>query len=86
MLSQQNLLKALDADLTVCREAAAKLSKGDIQGRERNILEFNTLLNHQLWAGRAGENQNELERIVSSLEYNGFLRGYQRWRERSQAD
>ena len=84
MLSREKLLKVLDADLTACRGAAVQLNPSDTQGKQRNILEFNTLLQHQQWAEGAGENQDELDRIVSSLENNGFLRGYQRWRERSQ--
>ena len=84
MLSKEKLLKVLDADLSVCRGAAAQLSPSDAEGEKQNILEFNTLLQHQQWADRVGDNQDELERIVSSLENNGFLRGYQHWRERSQ--
>jgi hypothetical protein len=84
MLSREKLLEVLDADLTVCRGAAGQLIPSDAQGKQRNILEFNTLLQHQQWADRAFDNQDELERIVSSLENNGFLHGYQRWRERSQ--
>ena len=84
MLSREKLLKVLNEDLTVCRGAAAQMNPSDTRGREQNLLEFNTLLQHEQWAERAGDNQDELERVVSSLENNGFMRGYQRWRERSQ--
>jgi hypothetical protein len=84
MLSQDKLLKVIDEDLNYCRGAVERLNPTDTKGRERNILEFNTLLQHFQWAERAGDDQEELEKIVRSLETNGFLRGYQDWRERSE--
>ena len=85
MLGQQKLLKVIDDDLKVCREAGERMNPSDTRGREQNILEFNTLMNHLTWAQRAGSDQGELERVVRSLEANQFLHGYQRWRERSEA-
>jgi hypothetical protein len=82
--NQQKLLDVLNGDLKVCRGAAGQLNPTDAKGKERNILEFNTLLQHLQWAQGAGDDPSELERIVRSLEKNGFVRGYQNWRERSQ--
>jgi hypothetical protein len=83
LLDREKLLKAIDDDLQVCREAG-QLHAGDEKAKERNILEFNTLMTHLRWAESVAD-QNGLERIVESLDTNPFLRGYQRWRERSQA-
>jgi hypothetical protein len=84
LLSQEKLLKVIDEDLKICRRAAEQLDRTDAPGKERNILEFNILMAHLGWAERAGTDQAELERVVRSLETNEFLRGYQRWRERSE--
>ena len=84
MLSQEKLLMVIDDDLKICREAAERMSPSDTPGKEQNILEFNTLMQHLKWAQRADSDQTELERVVSSLESNQVLRGYQRWRERSE--
>jgi phage shock protein A len=84
MLSQQKLLKVIDDDLKVCREAAERMNPSDTRAKEQNILEFNTLMNHLTWVQRAGSDQAELERVVRSLESNELMRGYQRWRERSE--
>lgn len=85
MLSQEKLLKVIDDDLKVCREAGERMNPSDSQGKERNILEFNTLMQHLTWAQRAGSDQTELERVVRSLESKDFFRGYQHWRERSES-
>lgn len=77
MLSQAKLLKAIDADMRVCRDA----NPTDSPGKERRILELGTLTNHLEWAKRAGDDQAELERVVRSLETNNVVHGYQRWRE-----
>ena len=84
MLSQQKLLKVIDDDLKVCREAGERMNPSDTRAKEQNIVEFNTLMNHLMWAQRAGSDQAELERVVHSLESNEVLRGYQLWRERSE--
>jgi|HubBroStandDraft_3_1064219.scaffolds.fasta_scaffold709932_1 hypothetical protein len=84
MLSQEKLLKAIDDDLKVCREAEERMNPSDTRGKDQNILEFKTLMQHLKSAQRAGSDQTELERVVSSLESNQVLRGYQRWRERSE--
>jgi hypothetical protein len=80
MLSQQKLLKVINADMKVCRDAKPT----DQVGRDRQILELATLTSHLQWAIRAGDDQVELEKIVSSLEdrqAKTVLRGYQHWRE-----
>ena len=84
MVNREKLLKVIDDDLKVCRGAAERLHPTDTPGRERNVLEFNTLMAHLQWTERAGTDQAELERVVRSLETNEFLRGYQRWRDRSE--
>lgn len=86
LLDENKLLKVLDDDLNVCRGAAERLHPTDTPGKQRNILEFNTIMAHLQWTERAGTDQAELEKVVHSLESNEFLRGYQRWRERSQTD
>ena len=78
MISQSNLQKALNDDLRVCDTA---YHESDAKDRERQISERATLLNHLTWTQRAGENQDELEKILQSLEANKFVGGYQHWRE-----
>ena len=78
MISQASLLKALNHDLRVCD---CVYHEADAKGRERQISERATLLNHLTWTQRAGENQDELEKILQSLEANNFVGGYQHWRE-----
>jgi hypothetical protein len=85
VLSQQNLLKVLNEDLKVCRDAASTIPASDHGGKQQNILEYNTLLNHIRMAQEAGSDQDKLENVVCSLESNNFMGGYQHWRERSQA-
>jgi hypothetical protein len=83
LLDQKKLMKAIDDDLKACREVARFDSAEEI--KQRNTLEFSTLMTHSIWTEAVGDDQPELERIVNSLEANPFLRGYERWRERSQA-
>ena len=78
MISQTSLLKALEDDLRVCDSAH---HESDAKGRQGQILEHATLLNHFTWTQRARQNQEELEKILQSLEANGFVAGYQHWRE-----
>ena len=80
MLSQQKLLKVINADMKICRDAQPT----DHAGRDRQMLELATLTRHLQWAINAGDDQVELEKIVSSLddrEAKTVLRGYQHWRE-----
>ena len=82
LLDPKRLLKALSDDLNACREAGRFNSSEE--DRQRGDLEFSTLTTHVMWAESVGFDQSELERIVHSLEANPFLRGYQRWRKRSE--
>jgi len=77
MLSQENLLKVIDADMRAC--AQAKPLAGDAPGKERQILEMATLARHLQWTQSAGQDQAVLEQIVESLERNMVVR-YQDWR------
>jgi hypothetical protein len=77
MISREKLLRTLKHDLGVCQKA----NPTDLKGKERRILEYNTLLSHLMWAERVGDDEAELERIVLSLETNNFIRGYEHWRE-----
>ena len=70
MFDQDKLLRLIDEDLKVCRDAASKLNPTDKPGKDRNVLEFNTLMAHLNWTNRAGTDQSELGRIVNSLEKN----------------
>jgi hypothetical protein len=79
MLSQRKLLKAIDADMRVCRSA----NPTDQAGKERQIFEMATLTAHLQWAQRAGDDQAELEKVLKSLETKDVVRGYQHWRELS---
>lgn len=80
MLSQEKLLKVIDADMRACR--AATHAPDDKIGRDRQILELATLTQHLRMASDAGNDQAELEKVVQSLEKNMVV-GYQRWRELS---
>jgi hypothetical protein len=80
MLSQEKLLKAIEADMGACR--AATHAPDDRVGRDRQLLELATLTRHQQMAFDAGSDQAELERVVQSLETNMVVR-YQQWRELS---
>ena len=82
LLDPKRLLKALNDDLKACREAG-RFNSSD-EDKRRGDLEFSTLTTHVMWAESAGYDQSELERVVHSLEANPFLRGYQRWRKRSE--
>ena len=78
MLSQEKLLQVIDEDLRVCDCTIPT----DEPTRQQKLLEHATLTNH-LWLARgAGDDQNELEKVVRSLEKNPVTRGYQHWRER----
>jgi hypothetical protein len=77
MLSQEKLLKALDTDIRICRNA--KYTPNDEHGKKRQILESATLIRHLQWAQSAGNDQTILEQIVQSLEKNAVV-GYQHWR------
>jgi hypothetical protein len=81
MLSQEKLLRVIDADLHVCRNSTLDLA--DERGSARRKLEIITLVNHLTWTNKAGHNQTELERIVHSLEINPVLGGCQHWREKA---
>jgi hypothetical protein len=78
MISQSSLLKALDDDLRVCVSAD---HSSDLKGRERQATERLTLQTYLTWARRVGENQDELEEIVQSLEADEIVVGHQHWRE-----
>jgi hypothetical protein len=80
MLSQQKLLKAIDADIRVCRNATP--GPTDTPGKERQILELATLTSHLQWAQSAGDDQAVLEQIVQSLEKSVVV-GYQHCRDLS---
>jgi hypothetical protein len=80
MLSQQKLLKAIDADMRACRDAT--LAPTDTPGKDRQILELATLTSHLQWAQTAGDDQSVLEQIVQSLEKSVVV-GYQHWRDLS---
>jgi hypothetical protein len=80
MLSREKLLKAIDDDIKVCRDA--KPSPDDVQGRDRQKLEVATLLRHAQMAHEAGDDQTKLEQVVQSLEKSPVV-GYQRWWELS---
>lgn len=82
MISRQKLLKAIEDDLKVCREA--KHPPDDVQGRDRQILEAATLVRHAQMAYEAGDDQEKLEQVLQSLEKSPVA-GYQHWRERSTA-
>ena len=82
-MSQQKLLKVIEEDLDACRQAATSLHPTDEDGKDRNFLEFTTLMWHLRWARNASD-QAALERVVASSEKNDFLRGYQDWRKRSE--
>lgn len=84
MLDPNRLLKALNDDLKECSEAARFNSSED--DKQRADLEFSALTAHLKWAESAGYDQSRLDGIIRSLEDNYFLRGYPRWRKRSQAD
>jgi len=84
VVNPDKLLKAIDEDLEVCRGAAEMLHSTDTPGKQQNNLELNALMTYRKWIQRAGTDQAELERVVRSLETNEYLRGYQRWRERSE--
>ncbi len=78
MISRSDLLKALDHDLQMCD----KIDHGsDTRGSEQKMREHQSLLAHQEWTIRAGDDQNELEKVVQSLEKNEIIRGYRHWRE-----
>ena len=83
MLNQEKLLKVIDEDLNACGGTASTLQPHDEDGKERNSLEFKTLISHLRWARNAAD-QAALERVIASSEKNDFLRGYQDWRERSE--
>jgi len=84
LLDPNQLLKALNEDLKACREAARFNSSEDDQ--QRSDLALSALTTHLKWTESAGYDQSRLDGIICSLEDNYFLRGYQRWRKRSQAD
>ena len=84
MLDQERLLSAINEDLKACREAA-RFDTSE-QDKQRYSVEFSALTTHLMWTESVGDNQPELEHIVHSLEANPFLRRYERWRKRSQAD
>jgi hypothetical protein len=80
MLSRQKLLKAIEDDLKVCREA--KHPPDDVKGRDHQSLEIATLVTHAQMAYEAGDDQNKLEQVLQSLEKSPVV-GYQHWRELS---
>jgi hypothetical protein len=80
MISQEKLLRVIDADLQQC----IKIRQGDIHGASRQNIEHMTLLRHLQMAQEAGDDQAKLEAVVSSLEKNPVVGRYQRWRELSQ--
>ena len=77
MLSQEKLLRALDIDIRICRNA--RHTPNDEHGKKRQILELAALIQHLQWAESAGNDQTILEQIVQSLEKNAVV-GYQHWR------
>ena len=81
MLNYRRLLEALKDDLRRCKEAARFKSTGDKTNLRGNV-EFSALMTHLIWVESVEDNQNELTRIVNSLEGNPFLRAYPRWRSR----
>ena len=81
MLDQERLLKAIREDLQTCREGA-RFKLVDENAKERSDIEFSALMTHLMWTEAVGNNQEELKRIVHSLEENPFLHRYPRWRER----
>ena len=81
MLSQTNLLNAIEDDLKVCRNA--EHASDDIQGKDRQKLEIATLTRHVQMTHEAGDDQTELEKVVRSLEKSLVVGRYQRWRDRA---
>jgi hypothetical protein len=71
MLSQEKLLKVIDAALIQSKNAAQR-------------IEHMTLLQYLQMAQEAGDDQAKLEAVVSSLEKNHVIGRYQQWRELSQ--
>jgi len=59
---------------------------GSEQDKQRNSVEFSVLTTHLMWAESVANDSSELEKIIRLLESNPFLRRYERWRKRSQAD
>jgi len=64
--------------LSICNSAN---HGSDLKGRERQATERLTLQTYLSWTSRVGENQDELEKILQSLEADEVVAGYQHWRE-----
>jgi hypothetical protein len=81
VISQEKLLKVIDADLVQC----TKIRQSDIPGATQQNIEHLTLLQHLKMAQEAADDQAKLEAVVASLEKNPVLGRYQHWRELSEA-
>ena len=79
MVSQEKLLRVIDADLIQC----TKQRQSEIPGATQQNVEHMTLLQHLKMAREAGNDQEELEAVVASLEKNPIIGRYQHWRELS---
>ena len=81
MLSQNNLIRVLQDELEVYREAGRNLT--DVHSLERVKAEVAAVLRHLQMTDEAGEDQVELEQVVKSLEENPLLGSHQKWREKA---
>jgi hypothetical protein len=75
------LMQAIKEDLKSCLRSRGNLRSDDAAGRMRNKQEFETLTTHVLWIERVGDDREELERVLTSLENSKLVRAYQRWKK-----
>lgn len=66
MLSAQELLESISAELQACDRA----NPPDVQRQFRRILERYALKRHQEWVHESMDDQNVLRQIADSLEKN----------------
>lgn len=66
MLSAQELLESISAELQACDRA----NPPDVQRQFRRILERYALKRHQEWVRESMDDQNVLRQIADSLEKN----------------
>ena len=66
MLSAQELLESINAELQVCDRA----NPPDVERQFRRILELYALKRHQEWVRESMDDQNLLRQIADSLEKN----------------
>ena len=80
ILDQQKLLNAINAEITLCRNAIPADQAED----DRRTLQLTTLTTHLLWARRVDNDQHQLELIVRPLERSTarrLFRSNRNWRQ-----